>query len=78
MKLPLILSIFLVLLSMGYKAYYKDKPPAQREVFSWAFILILLSILNNIEATESISNLFLYIIIAIIVLNDGYEIASQL
>lgn len=78
MRLPLILAIFLVLLSFGYKAYYKDTPPTTKTVFSWAFILTLLAVLENIPSTESTANLFLYIIITIIVLNDGYDIATSL
>lgn len=77
MRLPIIIATFLVVLSLSYRYFYKNDKPTAKSVFSWSFILILLTILGNTQLS-TIADLFTYIIILIIVLNDGYDIARSI
>ncbi len=72
MRLPIIIAAGLVLFSFGYKYYAKDKVPEVKDVFSWSFIIILLAVLGN-TSIASFIDIFSYIVILIIVLNDGYD-----
>jgi hypothetical protein len=77
MRLSIIIASAMVGLSFGYKYFVQSTTPTAKSVFSWSFILIMLSILGN-TALANIADMIAYIIILIIVLNDGYEFVSHL
>lgn len=72
MRYPVIIATSLVIVSLGYKYFFKSEIPSGKSVFSWSFILIILSILGG-TPLANIADLFSYVIITIVLLNDGYE-----
>jgi hypothetical protein len=76
MRKSVLIATVLVIMSQGYRAARGDSPSA-KTVISWGFTLLVLSGLS-ISPLAKISDIFSYIIIAAILLNDGYDIASNI
>ncbi len=72
MRLPIIIASGLVAASLAYRYYARNEVPTVKTIFSWSFVLIILSVLEA-TAFANLANIFIYIIIAVIVLNDGYD-----
>ena len=77
MAYPLILATLFVGFDIAYRYYAKGTPPDSKTMLSWGTILIILSILEKTDASE-IADMFCYLLILIISLNDGYEFASSI
>lgn len=75
MRLPVLLAVMLVIGDLLYRAG-TNKTPTSKQVFSWAFILTFISVLS-ITPLASTADLISYIIVLIIVLNDGYDLVSS-
>ena len=75
MRLPFIIASFLVGASLLYK-YSTGKDVSAKSVFSWSFILLILGIIGQ-TSFFTLADIFSYIIITIIVLNDGYEMIGE-
>ena len=87
-RFPTILALLLVVIDTGYKKALFNQPkqtpaPASADplrpkiLLSWTFIFLLLFVLDQTQLSP-VSAGFDYLIIAIIMLNDGYEIAKAL
>jgi len=77
MRMSIIIATCCVGLSFAYRYFVRTEIPKPKTVFSWTFILIMLAILSQTVLT-TLADTIAYIIILIIVLNDGYDFASSL
>jgi len=77
MRMSVLIATSMVLLSFAYRWFARGVSLTPKNVFSWGFILVTLSILGNTELGETV-DLFSYLIITIIVLNDGYDFVSNI
>ena len=77
MRLSIIIASMAVGLSFAYRYFVRGTPPTGKTVFSWAFILVVLSVIGATELS-TVADTFAYIATMIIVLNDGYDFASAL
>ena len=73
MRLPIIVAGALVGISLAYRYFVRNEAPTVKSIFSWSFILITLSIIGNTPIAQ-MADLFSYVVILIILLNDGYDI----
>jgi hypothetical protein len=76
MRIPLAIAAFVVISSAGYR-WSQGKPPTSRNLISWGVIFIILSALSLTEY-DVVSDIGSYLIITVILLNDGYEIIGAL
>lgn len=75
MRLPLLIATFMVGASIAYKVA-TQKEVTSKSVFSWSFILIILALVSN-TAFKTFADMFCYLIITIVALNDGYDMLQE-
>lgn len=76
MRYPIIIALSLVIASTAYRAV-KGEPITERSVFSWSLIFVMLSLVGT-SKLGGFSDMFAWLIVTIIVLNDGYQLLNDL
>lgn len=70
--LPVIGAGALVGLSIGYRWLMRDHKPCAKTIGAWFVVFAVLTLFAHTDIAQA----FAWIIIIIVVLNDGYEIAE--
>lgn len=77
MRASVLIASTFVGISIAYRYFYKGTPLSPKITVSWGFVLILLSMVGTTQF-DQFSDMIAYLIVLIIVLNDGYDLASTL
>jgi hypothetical protein len=77
MRASVLLAAAFVGVSIAYKTFYKKQSPTPKTIVSWGVVLVTLSIVGNTQFAQ-FSDMIAYLIVLIIVLNDGYDLATTL
>ncbi len=76
MRASVLIASAMVGISIAYRYFYKSTPPTPKTVVSWGIVLVMLSIIGNTQFAQ-FSDMIAYMIVLIIVLNDGYDLTKS-